>query len=330
MKNSILNKEYKKINNYLYVFIIFLALGALFIALGIYENQKLIDSYTYLNDVIVNKNNESNINAYLDITYVPYSFAKYEDDSNYAFYIAYDDTYYYIVYLSDSIYNELNEMEDFDKVNLYGTTLEIPDNVKQIAIEVYNERANEEDQISLEDFNRYFGGVYLNNVSLSKQNIAFYIISIIPFLIALGFLSVFIYEKIRFKKGLNKLTEKERDRLIKELESDKLTYYDKYHLILTKDFIISFNRRLSIIKYQDLIWIYEYSIKKYGITISKNITVMDKSGKKYNILSSDNLDKKRNSIIKEIITTITNKNDFVLVGLSKKNEEAINEILKNS
>ena len=330
MKNSILNKEYKKINNYLYVFIIFLALGALFIALGIYENQKLIDSYTYLNDVIVNKNNESNINAYLDITYVPYSFAKYEDDSNYAFYIAYDDTYYYIVYLSDSIYNELNEMEDFDKVTLYGTTLEIPDNVKQIAIEVYNERANEEDQISLEDFNRYFGGVYLNNVSLSKQNIAFYIISIIPFLIALGFLSVFIYEKIRFKKGLNKLTEKERDRLIKELESDKLTYYDKYHLILTKDFIISFNRRLSIIKYQDLIWIYEYSIKKYGITISKNITVMDKSGKKYNILSSDNLDKKRNSIIKEIITTITNKNDFVLVGLSKKNEEAINEILKNS
>lgn len=330
MKNSILNKEYKKINNYLYVFIIFLALGALFIALGIYENQKLIDSYTYLNDVIVNKNNESNINAYLDITYVPYSFAKYEDDSNYAFYIAYDDTYYYIVYLSDSIYNELNEMEDFDKVTLYGTTLEIPDNVKQIAIEVYNERANEEDQISLEDFNRYFGGVYLNNVSLSKQNIAFYIISIIPFLIALGFLSVFIYEKMRFKKGLNKLTEKERDRLIKELESDKLTYYDKYHLILTKDFIISFNRRLSIIKYQDLIWIYEYSIKKYGITISKNITVMDKSGKKYNILSSDNLDKKRNSIIKEIITTITNKNDFVLVGLSKKNEEAINEILKNS
>lgn len=330
MKNSILNKEYKKINNYLYVFIIFLALGALFIALGIYENQKLIDSYTYLNDVIVNKNNESNINAYLDITYVPYSFAKYEDDSNYAFYIAYDDTYYYIVYLSDSIYNELNEMEDFDKVTLYGTTLEIPDNVKQIAIEVYNERANEEDQISLEDFNRYFGGVYLNNVSLSKQNIAFYIISIIPFLIALGFLSVFIYEKIRFKKGLNKLTEKERDRLIKELESDKLTYYDKYHLILTKDFIISFNRRLSIIKYQDLIWIYEYSIKKYGITISKNITVMDKSGKKYNILSSDNLDKKRNIIIKEIITTITNKNDFVLVGLSKKNEEAINEILKNS
>lgn len=330
MKNSILNKEYKKINNYLYVFIIFLALGALFIALGIYENQKLIDSYTYLNDVIVNKNNESNINAYLDITYVPYSFAKYEDDSNYAFYIAYDDTYYYIVYLSDSIYNELNEMEDFDKVTLYGTTLEIPDNVKQIAIEVYNERANEEDQISLEDFNRYFGGVYLNNVSLSKQNIAFYIISIIPFLIALGFLSVFIYEKMRFKKGLNKLTEKERDRLIKELESDKLTYYDKYHLILTKDFIISFNRRLSIIKYQDLIWIYEYSIKKYGITISKNITVMDKSGKKYNILSSDSLDKKRNSIIKEIITTITNKNDFVLVGLSKKNEEAINEILKNS
>ena len=116
MKSKILSKESKKINNYLYAFIIFIALGALFIAIGIYENNKFTNSYTYLNDVIVNKNNESNINAYLDITSVPYSFAKYEDDSNHSFYIAYDNRYYYIVYLSDSIYNELNEIKNFDIV----------------------------------------------------------------------------------------------------------------------------------------------------------------------------------------------------------------------
>ena len=197
MKSKILSKENKKINNNLYAFIIFIALGALFIAIGIYENNKLTNSYTYLNDVIVNKNNESNINDYLDITFVPYSFAKYEDDSNHSFYIAYDNRYYYIVYLSDSIYNELNEIKNFDIVTLYGTTQEIPDNVKELATLVYNNKTEIEDQITLDDFNRYFGGVYLNNVTIYKQNIDFYIISIIPFCKALIFLITFIYKKIR-------------------------------------------------------------------------------------------------------------------------------------
>ena len=56
---------------------------------------------------------------------------------------------------------------------------------------------------------------------------------------------------------------------------------------------------------------------------------MNKKGKTFDILNT-NGEKKSNSIIKEVITTISNKNDKVLVGFNKKNEEEINEILKNS
>ena len=38
--NKILKKEFKKLNIYLYIFILFLALGALLIAIGIYENRQ--------------------------------------------------------------------------------------------------------------------------------------------------------------------------------------------------------------------------------------------------------------------------------------------------
>lgn len=329
-ENNILKTETKRQNNYLYIFFIFLALGLLFIALGIYENRKLINSYSYLNNVIVDKNNEEGVNAYLDITYVPYSFAKYDDDDNYAFYIAYDDTYYYIVYLSDSLYNELSEIENFDTITLYGSTITIPDNVKEIAIEVYNERVDEDDQISLSEFNRYFGGVYLDNVSLNKQNYAFYIISIIPFLISLTFLGVFIKQKYQFQKTLTILKDKDREKLLKEINNKNSLYYDKYHLILTKNFIVSLAKQLIIIQYKDIIWIYEERIKKYGITISKNIKVMTKDGDKKIILTTDNLDKKATSTIKEIITNISSKNDLVLVGKNKNNEETVKEILKNS
>ena len=40
IKNMTLKKEIKKQNNSLYIFIIFLVLGALFIAFGIYKKRK--------------------------------------------------------------------------------------------------------------------------------------------------------------------------------------------------------------------------------------------------------------------------------------------------
>ena len=80
IKNITLKKEIKKLNNSLYIFIIFLVLGALFIAFGIYENRKNEANYDYLNDIIENKNNETGAYAYLNVAQAPYSIAKYEDE----------------------------------------------------------------------------------------------------------------------------------------------------------------------------------------------------------------------------------------------------------
>lgn len=331
INNNTLKKELKTINNNLFIFMIFIALSALFMALGIYENRASSHNYAYLNDIIENKNNEEKEQAYLEIKERPYSIAKYENEENHAFYIVFDGRYFYITYLSDDLYEKLNvEGLDENPITIYGTTEKIPENVKEIALEVYNEGLDEENQITMDDFGSYFGEVFLTNTSLKNTNYIFYIISAILLLVSLFFLSLFIINKLKVQKTLKNISESQLKKIEKEIDDDKTLHYPKYHLILTNNYIIKTNHHLTILKYQDLIWVYEQKTKEYGITTSRKVFVVDKHGKNYNILSTDGLTTKNENIPKDIITTISSKNENILVGMTKKNEEKINEILKNS
>lgn len=330
-KNNLLKKELKKINNYIYITLIFISLGLLFIGYGIYENNEKNYQYYYLNDIIENKNNEENINAYLKIVKAPYSIAKYQNEDHSAFYIVFDGNYYYIAYLSDEIYAKLNKENIEEKpITIYGTTAAISSSLKDIAIKVYNKGLDEEDTIEIKDFNSYFGEVYLTNVSLTKEHSAFFYLSIIPFAIACAFLVLYLIKMIKNKKVLATLTEKEMKTLEKEINDKNTKYYETLHLILTKNYIISFNKTLKIINQNNLIWIYEYKTKQYGITTSKQIFVMDNTGKKYNIVATDGLSRKTDSTLKEIMTIVSNKSEKILIGYNKRNESEINQILKNS
>ncbi len=330
IKSDILRKELKKINKPLYLFFLFLVLGLILIILGIYEVKQNEDKYIYLNNVIENQNNEENVYAYLTITNPPYSFAKYEDEDNQAFYIVFDSRYFYIAYISNTLYEDLQNVSEENPITIYGLTASVPDEVKEIAIEVYNEGLDEENQITIDDFNNYFGEVYLNNTSLKKLNSSFYVISIIPFTISLVFFCLFITKKIKTTKTLNTLNAEELEKLDSEITSEKTKYYPKSHLILTDNFLISLNHGLIILKYSDLIWIYEHHFKQYGITTSKHIYIMDTKGKRFNIMTCDILNKQTKETIKEIIAIITTKNNQILIGQNKQNEAEINKILKNS
>ena len=241
----------------------------------------------------------------------------------------FDGRYFYIAYISNEVYERLDvEGLEENPLTIYGTTTNTPEELKQIALDAYNEGLEEEDQITKDDFNSYFGEIYLNNVSLKKLNSTFFIISLIPFILSLIFLILFITKKIKTKKTLNKLTEEELEKLESEIDDDRTKHYEKYHLILTENYIISFNQGLVLLKYNELIWIYEHRLKQYGITTAKNVFVMDNTGKRYNILTVDGINKKANQILKEVITIVSNKKEKILIGFNKKNEEEIKEILK--
>ncbi len=313
----------KHLNIYLYISIFFIAITLLSVAIGINTNRQTNDNYINLNDIIENKNSESNLKAYNNVINDPYSFAKYDNEENSAFYIIYDGRYYSIAYLSDELYNKIINNKP---ITIYGTTTTIPLDVKNMALDFYNEIFKDNLPITIEDFENIFGRVYLDNTTFKISNNTFYFLSIIPFIISLTIFIIYLIKRIKFKKSFNQIDIHTINQIEKELKNNPLAF-DKYHLLLTESYIISFNSTIKIIKYSDVIWIYENDFKILGFNLFKNIFITDKKAFKYNIAKS--LSKKHNRL-KEIIIYISNKNDKMLVGYNPKNQEEINDILKNN
>ena len=86
-------------------------------------------------------------------------------------YIVYDGKYFYIAclneeamdklqYMLDYIYSE-EEMQEPEPVLIKGTATYIPDDLKKMTIESYNEMAGRE-VVNEDNFNDYFGSYYLD------------------------------------------------------------------------------------------------------------------------------------------------------------------------
>ena len=329
INNSILKKEIKKINKYFYIGIFLVILSSTIAIINFNINNKT--KYTYLNDIIENKNNQENVNAYLNVTDKPYSFAKYDDEENYAFYIIFDNRYFYIAYLDNFVYEKLNvENLESNPIKIYGTTTTIPNDVKQIAIEVYNEGLDEENKIDIADFNNYFGGVYLNNVTLLKTNITLYLLSLSLLIISLIIIIIFLIKKHHINVIIKNISKEELEKIESNIDDERTLKYNKQNLILTPNYIISFKNGLKIFKYEDLIWIYENRIKQYRITTIINIFIVNNLGQTINIAKLDVITKKGKNIAKEIIDNISTKNPKMLIGFSKKNQTEIDNILKKN
>lgn len=297
INNLTLKKELKRNNKFLFMALIFLFLGLLLITYAIYQNFRK-ENYIYLNNVIEEKNNEENVNAYLTVTKAPYSIAKYEGDLDAAFYIIFDGRYFYIAYISDDIYKELEK----DPQEIYGITTKIPESLKDIAIKVYNTGLDEEEQIDIESFNSYFGEVYLNNVTLIQVNKTVFILSIIPLILSILFLIIFITTKLKTKKELNKID-------LQKLSEENLYYNKDKHFLLTKQYLIINQKKLNIIPLNNIIKIYEKDIKGFNTIIEKQLWITNKNNQEMKIISFAQPNLKE---IKKIINLICRENKKII------------------
>ncbi len=327
--NNLLEKELKKYNYFLIITIILFLTGASFIGIYFFKNFKIHENSIYLNTVIENMDNKTGITAHLKVAQEPYSFAKYSDDPYNAYYIIFDGEYYYITYMSDNEYNKLNKKDIKEKpITIYGKTTYTPEDVRDLALETYNEGLDEEDQIDKDDFNNYFGGVYLDITSIN--NSYNWLITISITLIIFSIISLIISFIIRFKsqKILNEIEDNELKKIEKELNEYEAIYYKKCHLILSKNHLITFIDGLKIYNYKDIIWIYENKIKQKGFTIIRTISVLNKNGKTIDIAQIPGMNTKNEKIISEILTNISKKNKNILIGYTTENKKKAKEITK--
>lgn len=332
VKSETLKKEFKKIKNNLVIGIICIVLSILcFFLIGFNESRPPKDTI-HLNTAIVDKNNETDIKVNVKITTIPYKFAEYKNETDKAFYMIFDGTYNYIAYMSNKNFDELNKEDIKDKhKTIYGISKKIDSNIKSLALEAINEGVDKDKQISSSEFEDYFGGIYIDateNISNVYTTI-FAILLVLTAISAWAFIIVYIIRTTQTNNLLKKIDDDELKKIEEEIDSKDAFHYEKAHLILTKNYIISFTGKLYIVKYEDLIWMYEHKLKQYGFTTVKSLMATNNLGKTKAIVQVDGVTKKSSSILNEVADTIYEKNPKILVGYTKENRNAVKEIVKN-
>ena len=237
--------------------------------------------------------------AYLDVQGLSDEIAIYgdaedtNDSTNDRYYIAFNEGYWYVVDLDFDTIDMLKEIQNYtystdenavapESVKIYGMTENISDELKQMLIDFYNEGIDEEYQISLENFDIYFGSVLLNvrksPVDTFGEEMIITLAGIVIVIIAISHITASMI-KSRTKRYIKKNGyEEELARQLDDCVEEK-HYKDK--VILTKDFLVDLQgNRFIAFKYADIKWVHIHNVKYYGVvTASSSIIVHLRDGK---------------------------------------------------
>lgn len=324
-------QEMKRLNKNIVIAFVLIVVG---IALGVWSCFIIQEAYNTakpLNDIIMSEEDQEYKVATLNIQRKPFQFAIQDGNPN-SYYIVMDDTYMYIAYMSEYDYTLLNK-EDIKEnpVQVKGITKLISQEIKELALEAYNEGLEEEEQLTMADFDSYFGNIYLDITQEDSEIAIFQTIGSMLFLL-LGtiLLIVFVVQKIHFNTNIKKMEEDFIEKLDEEMNSSNAFYYKNTHLYLTENYIINFSGMFKVISYKDVIWMYSMVYRTNGIKTKQSIKVMTKNGKTYEIAAIDVLTKAKKEIYDEIWNTIISKNNNIILGYTKEaSQEAKALIEKN-
>lgn len=316
--NINIKNQYKKTIIYFVISIILIILSIVFYAwkCSIIKTSRVQDKS--LNDIIINEKNEKDYKrAYINNVSNPVKFAIDKENNN-AYYIVNDGKYLYVIYMNEEKYQSI--IQSKSEVKIEGITKYPAKDVKELAIEKFNDDKDENDKISLVDYDNYFGDVYLD-MEESESSIAIFQIFLVVITIIPGII-IFIVNLakiINFNKIKSKYSIKELDN---EMNDKNSFYYNKANLYLTPNYIINFSGKLFIIKYIDIDWIYPNITKTNGIKTAKSIILVTKENKTYIISNLSNITRKSKEIYDEIWDTIVSKNSDMLVGYTEENIKA--------
>lgn len=325
--NETLKKELKKVNNNLIIAVVCFVLGALCLGIGFYAQNRTPKNTEYLNDIIEgDAENKDNIKANVKLAIKPIQFARLNGTSKKLYFIS-DGSYNYIISLTENQYKDLTK-NDFDKETktIYGKTKNITSDIKSLAKTYYNKIVDADRKITTdEEFYNALGDIYLDATSEDTGVIILYLIGALSMFVGWILLLVFIVMKVKLNSAFKKISDEELQKIESEIDDKESFNYERAKLILTKNYIISFLNGFRALQYSDIIWIYEYRLRQYGMTTQKSIMVMDKNGKVKPILTLDGLTKKSKIVFDEIAETIVSKNNKILVGYNKENKNKIKE-----
>ena len=314
--------------------IISICIAVIFIVIGFlcYEWKKSIINDKYMDNlgtiILKNQDIEDRL-TYIYVNEIPLKFAVNSNNDD-AYYFVFDEKYMYVAYMKNSDYEKLNK-KDINKnpVKIMGVTKRPIDDVKELAIDVYNNYiiTDDSNKIGMDNYNNYFGDVYLDTTVSYNEGVGLPFTLEIAFFILGGFillLSSFSY--VRFNKNIEKLSDDDAKILDREMNSDSAIYYSKFHLYLTNNYIVIMSNSFSYFEYSDVLWIYTRFIKRNSVKQSKYMRIVLKNMKYYDICNVNTLFKKGKVLYDEVWEFIVDKNNNILVGYTNDNINKIKEI----
>lgn len=214
------------------------------------------------------------------------------DDSNDRYFIALSGGYMYIVNLDISTEEQLKAIQDYTYSTdenaeaptpelIYGVTEEVPTELKQFVIDYYNQMVSEENQLTVNEFDMYFGDALLNvkrdpvNVDLEAGIILIVLLALIILFITHMITRV---NASRIKKYI-KNNDYESD-IASQLDDNVEEKFYKDKVIITKDYFVETRHEFKVFKFSDVKWVHIHNIKYYGVVkTNSSIIVHLKDGK---------------------------------------------------
>ena len=255
-------------------------LSIFLIYLGNKKDEESLKNAKSLHDVIINqKEDKENYFSYVNVNDVPYKFAVSSDTTD-AYYFVSDGKYMYVLYLSLDEFKKLdNETIKEKPIKVTGRTKSVTNEIKKIALDVYNSGLSEDEKISIDEYDLYFGSIYLDTNETGDGSF-YFIMFILSLMFSIIMTLIYLLANHRFKKGIKKLSKDEINTIDNELNSKDSFYYEVAHLSLTNNYIVNLGTSFDVIKYSDIIWLYTYTIKTKGVVTSSSIIAFTNNGKK--------------------------------------------------
>ena len=237
----------------------------------------------------------------------------------------------YIAYMDEATYKENFENDGKDNIRIYGYTYTTTKDVKQIAIDTYNEmyELKGDEALTVADFSNYFGSVYMNMTdNTSAEGSMCIMFGFLAFLIGMVMLIAYFIKAKKYKKYFKNTSRNELNMINSQLNSKDSFNYKDLKLFLTDNYIVSYINNFYAVKYEDVLWIYEHIQRVNGFRAYTAILVMDKSFKLHTIVQTSLNTKAKKESFNEIFETISNKNENILVGYTKENRDKIRNMKK--
>lgn len=306
-------------------FLAFFLVSIFCLSLGI-----IIESRRFPDAIKVEEISDSNQYVECTVIGITDSIANYSENGiiKDEYYLATDGINVYILNLSASQYNLIcNYLNDEAASSLiYGMSEEIPQDLKEVAVDIYNQ-LYQTDEVTIDNFNNYLVP-YLINLKANPNSSAQILrgIGILSGIIAIIFGIYCIFAMLKNRKNVKKFNnEYGLNLIIEQLNDSTNIEFKKSKVLFLKDYIISYSSIINIIKYDDIVWMYPYDFRVYGIVTNKRIIIITKDKKQYVLANAFAFGKKNKEQYEKCMEEIVKRRPNILVGYTPENIVAMND-----